>query len=119
MIERIGESALNPEIVIRPRFPIGTELWFMLNNKPWLALVAGYNVYVTAHNENEGYVWYHQLFGRWLNRKQKEYWCYNWDYIIKVDTDLSSNNRLTIKNGIPYFMDKRCYFSKEELLKSL
>lgn len=117
-IERVGKEALNPDIIIKPELPIGTELWFMKDNKPWLALVAGYQVNVTAYNDNEKDGWYHQLFFRWFKRKQKEYWNYSWEYTIKIDTDFRAY-RLDKKGEHFYISDKRCYFSKEALLQSL
>lgn len=118
-IERIGVAALNPDITIKPELPIGTELWFMRDNKPWLALVAGYQVNVTAYNDKEKDGWYHQLFFRWLNhRKQKEYWNYSWQYTIKIDADHRAHT-LDIKENGYYIYGRKCYFTKEELLKSL
>lgn len=119
-IEREGELALNSDIVIRPELSIGTELWFMRDNKPRLALVAGYNVYVTGYNPNDkANGWYHQMFFRWLNRKQKQYWRYSFEYSVKIDADITSGNRLDKQKDGWYLYDRKCFFSKEELLKNL
>ena len=117
-IDRSGATALASEIIIKPELPIGTELWFMKNNKPWMALVAAYDVRVTSYNVKADYGWYEQLFGRWHNKRQKEYWNYSWEYNIKIDGDIMLTR--LIKKGDHYFIgDARCYLSKQELLKSL
>lgn len=118
-IERKGLEALNPEIIIKPELPIGTELWFMKDNKPWLALVAEYIVTVTAYNQNLELSWYEQLFYRWMNKRtQKEYWRYSFQYTIKIDADYCAY-RLDKKGSHFYIADRKCYPTKEALLQSL
>ena len=71
-----------------------------------------------SYNVKADYGWYEQLFGRWHNKRQKEYWNYTWDYTIKIDGDYLAHNLK--KKGSDYFIgDAKCYLSKEELLKSL
>lgn len=117
-VERSGVEALNAEIIIRPELPIGTELWFMRDNKMWIALVAAYRVDVTSFNDKEEHGWYHQLYFRWLKKKQKEYWRYSFQYTIKIDADYHAYALQQKKDGF-YISDKKCFLTKEALLQSL
>jgi len=102
---------------INPELPIGTELWIMKNNRPELGLVAEYNVHVTSCvDKNKG--WHEQLFGRWLNRKQKEVWKYSYSYGVKLDTEIMRFG-IEKKNGVWWLLDRRVYFSLDELKSAL
>ena len=104
-------------IIIEPELPIGTEFWIMKNNRPELGLIAAYNVYVTSCvDRNRG--WHDQLFGRWLNRKQKEVWEYSYSYEVKLDTEIIKFG-IEKKNGVWWLLDKRVYFSLDELKAAL
>jgi hypothetical protein len=104
-------------IVIEPELPIGTEFWIMKNNRPELGLIAAYNVYVTSCvDSNRG--WHEQLFGRWLNKKQKEVWKYSYSYEVKLDTEIIKFG-IEKKNGVWWLLDRRVYFSLGELKAAL
>lgn len=113
-----GKEALKNEIIITPELPIGSEFWIMYNDKPKMGLISGYQVWVTANDSKAKQGLFDQIFYRWLNRKQKEYFEYNYAYQCKLDGSFL-NFYPTKINGRFYVMDKPMYLSKEELLKSL
>lgn len=107
----------SPIITISPELPIGTEFWFMYKNSIELGLVAAYNVRVTSCTDNDR-SWKDQLFGRWLGRKQKDHWKFTFQYEVKIDPDIAKYD-LNKKGDIWYMVDRRIYFSKEELKADL
>jgi len=105
------------EIIINPELPIGTEFWVMKNSKVILGLVAAYKVYVTSCTDKGS--WHEQLFNRWLNKTQKEIWKYFFNYEVKLHNEIIMHSIEKKKDGNWYLLDKKIYFSKEELLKAL
>ena len=104
-------------IIIDPELPIGTEIWIMKNNKPELGLIAGYNVRVTSCTER-GRGWHEQLFRRWLNKQQKEVWEYDFSYEVKLDTEIIKFD-LEKKSGVWWILDRKVYFSLDDLKADL
>lgn len=117
-IEVVKEEALKNKIVIEPELAIGTEFWIMMNDSPKLGIISGYQVWVTAHDHKDGRGLFEQIFGRWINRKQKEYFNYSYAYQCKLDGSFH-NFYPTKKDGRFYVLDKPMYLTKEELLQSL
>ena len=113
-----GDEALKNKIVIEPELAIGTEFWIMYDNKPKMGLISGYRVWVTANDSNGKIGLFDQIFYRWLNRKQKEFFEYSYAYECKLDGSIY-NFFPTKEKGRFHVLDKPMYFSKEELLKSL
>lgn len=105
-------------ITINPKLPIGTELWIMYNNKPTLCLISGIVVNISAYDEKDNRGLYHQLFGRRLNRKAKEYFNYTYFYQCKVEGFIQAFD-LTEKDGQFFLLSYKIYTTKEELIKSI
>lgn len=97
------------EFYIKPELPIGTELWYMYNNKPSLALVGAIKVYITSCTENN-LGWRDQIFKRWMNgRKQKQVWEYSYIYELKMDDFIEMFTLQKKKDGW-YISDRKCFF---------
>lgn len=112
-----ANALVGGSFVVEPELPIGTEFWFLWNGKMEMGLVAAYNVHVTSYVEDDS--WHKQLFRRWLNKKAKDVWSYSFNYEVKLDMSISSGNRIEKKKDGWYFLNRRIYFSVDDLKKSL
>lgn len=113
----IANALVGGSFVVTPELPIGTEFWFLWNGKMEFGLVAAYRVYVTSCTEDDS--WHRQLFRRWLNRKAKDVWKYDFTYEVKLDMSITSGNYLEKKGGKWFFLDRQIFFSVDELKRSL
>lgn len=120
-VERNAEET--QEFTIKPKYQIGTELWFMENNTPRLALIAQITVLISSFDDRDknSKGWLCQLFERWIQRRAKSYWNYRYNYVAKVD---GYNTWFSIEIGEGkeerlFILNRRCYFSKQQLLNSL
>ncbi len=105
------------EFHIKPELPIGTELWYMYNNKPSLALVAAIHIRITSClDKNRG--WRDQIFARWMNKTAKKEWEYTYDYELKMDNFIQLFTLSKKKDGW-YISDRKCFFTEQELKDSL
>jgi hypothetical protein len=106
------------EIIIKPILPIGTELWMMYDNKPLLCLVSHYTAFVTSYTDGNKSM-YRQLFAKWLNKKAKEDYIYNFKYFIISDMGIFYNEEVKISDRGFYIRDRKAFLTEQELFNSL
>lgn len=105
------------KIELNTELDIGTEFWFMYENKPSLGIVAEIYINITTCTEkNKG--WREQLFSRWIKGKAKGIYRTSYQYFAKFDRMIERWS-IEKKGDHWYLSDRRLFWSEEELLKSL